>query len=293
MWRTNGATSVFVYPALGSSTGPLNEAPIATISGSNTGLFPQGIALDSSHNIYVADDGADSVFVYSSLGSSTGVNEAPIATISGSNTGLLSPDGIALDSSGKIYVADYYADSVFVYSALGSSTGTLNEAPSATISTTMTTGLSAPQGIALDSSGKIYVADDGTLRRVGTPSVFVYAAGSNGNAAPIATISGSATGLIQPIGIALDSSRKIYVADESAASVFVYSAWEAAPAMSRPNRHHHRAHTGLAPSRHRAGFQRQHLCDGRHCGPRACLSIRREATATPPPPTPSAGAAPS
>ncbi len=218
----NGATSVFVYAALGSSTGPLNEAPTTTISGNLTGLVsPQGIAADSSHNIYVADVGADSVFVYSS---GTSGNQAPLATILGSNTGLLEPYGVALDSGSKIYVADYQADSVFVYSALGGSTGPLNEAPSVAISTTTTTGLSSPQGIALDSGGKIYVADDGNYTNEFTPSVFVYAAGSNANAAPIATISGSATTLIQPIGVALDSGRKIYVADESAASVDVYSA---------------------------------------------------------------------
>jgi sugar lactone lactonase YvrE len=228
----NGATSVFVYPALGSSTGLLNEFPTATISGSNTGLNgPFGVALDSSRNIYVADcplcvgSGNPSVYVYPALGSSTGLlNELPTATISGSNTGLDYPMGIALDSSRKIYVADNGAKSVLIYPALGSNTGLLNEAPGSLISTTMTTGLSAPQGIALDSSGKIYVADDGGDANGYTASVFVYAAGSNANEAPVANISGSNTGLNSPEGITLDSTGNIYVADNSANSVFVYPA---------------------------------------------------------------------
>ena len=94
---------MFVYPALGSSTGLLNESAIATISGSNTGLSsPFGVALDSSGDIYVADDGPSyngpgSVFVYPALGSSTGVlNETPSATISGSHTGLYLPQYIAI-----------------------------------------------------------------------------------------------------------------------------------------------------------------------------------------------------
>ncbi len=220
-----GATSVYVYPALGSSTGPLNEAPTATISGLDTGLSsPEGIALDSSLNIYVADESASSVYVYPPLASSTGLlNEAPTATISGSDTGLISPYGIALDSTtGNIYVADALATSVFVYPALGKSVGLPNEVPLVTV-TGSKTGLSYPQGIALDSTGKIYVADDGPGAS-GPGSVFVYPAGSKANAAPTATISGTNTGLSYPQGIALDSSSNIYVADEGAVSVFVYSA---------------------------------------------------------------------
>src|SRR5208282_4513260 len=214
--------SVFVYSA--GSNG--DQAPTAIISGGNTGLtYPIGIALDSSRNIYVPDKGAGMVFVYSA--GSDG-NEAPTATISGSNKDL---ESIALDSSRNIYVTDI--NSVLVYSAVGSSTGTLNESPIATISTTMTTDLTSPRGIALDSSGNIYVGDcPACYGEVGAPSVFVYPAGSNANVAPIATISGSSTGLIQPAGVAVDSSGKIYVADDgnpeafpaTPANVFVYSA---------------------------------------------------------------------
>ena len=233
-------------------------------------------------------------------------NVTPIATISGSNTGLYVPGGIALDSSANIYVADYEANSVFVYSALGSSTGLLNEAPSAaTISTTLTTGLSYTTGIALDYSGNIYVAGNDLN---GVPSVFVYPAGSNANAAPTATISGSNTGLVYPWGMALDYSGNIYVVDKGATSVFVYPAgsngnvspiatigdvfagaialdssgniyvvdWgsrqrgclsaagkQHRDALRGSRRHHQREqHRLVRPTRHRAGFQPQHLCDG-------------------------------
>ena len=94
-------------------------------------------------------------------------------------------------SSGNIYVADAIAESLFVYSAGNS--GNVHPS-SATISTTMTTGLSYPQGIALDSSGKIYVADCPACygEESGAPSVFVYPAGSNGSGAPLTSSAGAA-----------------------------------------------------------------------------------------------------
>ena len=112
---------MFVYSA--GSNG--NVAPIATISGSNTDLeHPVGITLDRG-NIYVSDEGDDGpgddapgdgtqrVFIYAAARSSTRgeINEAPIATIGGSNTGLIYPLDVAVDSSGKIYVADDGDDS--------------------------------------------------------------------------------------------------------------------------------------------------------------------------------------
>lgn len=223
----HGGGSITIYP--NHSKG--NVAPSATISGNKTsdktGLSsPSGIALDSSGKLYVANDtggpdGNGSITIYPAASSG---NVNPIATISDNpgcapcdKTGLSSPQGIALDSYGKIYVANVTGDSVTIYPPLGSNRGILNEAPGATIveSGSVPSG-TAPVltgGITLDSSGNIYVTDNiayipqtgGTNYAVG--SVTIYPAGSSGKATPIATISGSSTALANPQGIAIGLTR--------------------------------------------------------------------------------------
>jgi hypothetical protein len=199
-------------------TGVVDEAPFATINGNQTGLVnPVSISTDSTGKILVADN--STILVFPALGNSTGsLNEAPLAQISGSDTDLEAAGGITLDSNSNIFVADEDRASVFVYPALGSSTGTLNEAPSALISTTATTGLVEPEGLALDSTGQIYVVNVEGFPNVragssGGAVVYVYPAGSNANTAPLAAINGASTGLSVPVGVALDSQNKIYVAD--------------------------------------------------------------------------------
>ena len=198
-----------------------NVAPINVISDRSDLLSsPWGIALDSAGNIYVASydsGGRGAVSVYKA-GSSG--NSVPIATISGMRTGLDNPFGIAVDSSGKIYVANFAGGhgrgSVTVYPA--NSNG--NVAPIATIIGD-DTGLDNPSGIAVDSSGKIYVANRGG-GRTSASSITVYAAGSSGNVKPIATIAGPRTRLDDPC-IAVDSTGRIYAGNASD-SITVYPA---------------------------------------------------------------------
>lgn len=167
--------------------------------------------------IYLANAPTNTVTVYAANANG---NVAPIAVIGGSNTMLASPTGIALDASGKIYVLNDLENrkgSITVYPPLETSTGVLNETPIATIAGSKTL-LHNPAGIALDLTGDIYVASESGRRFRPHQSydggrVTVYSAGSNGNVAPIATISGTGTGLAYPVSVALDSAHNIYVAN--------------------------------------------------------------------------------
>jgi hypothetical protein len=135
-----------------------------------------------------------------------------IQSIAGGNTGMSFVLGIAVSSSGQIYVPSYYCcnpgcpSAVLVYAA--GSNGDV--APIQEISGG-STDLSCPRAIALDSQGNMYVVNNFS----GAESVTVFAAGANGNVPPIREIAGANTGLNSPYGIALDSSGKIYVTNTS------------------------------------------------------------------------------
>jgi len=206
-----------------------NSDPIASIAGIATGLAsPNGIAVDSNGDVYVANasggvDGSGSIAVYPA--GVTG-NGTPIAAIAGANTTLFFPSALSLDLAGEIYVTNPLGGpdlrgSVAVFAA-----GINGNVPPVATIVGANTGLDYPNGIATDASGKIYVANAGYQN--GDPdTVTVYAAGSNGDVAPIATITGANTGLANPTGIALDSNGNIYVANSGGAigaedSVTVY-----------------------------------------------------------------------
>jgi len=205
--------------------GDNGPATVATLNG------PLAVALDSTGTLlYIADTSNN---VIRKIVLSTGV----ITTVAGTGTGgfsgdgglatsakLNSPQSVALDSSGNLYIAD--TTNFVIREVSGGNITTVagnNTAGGGCLSliTTCTNGgpatsaqLNNPQAVALDSSGNIYIADTGNnvIRKVsgGTISTVVGngAAGFTGDG-------GSATraDLLAPNGLAFDSSGTLYIDD--------------------------------------------------------------------------------
>ena len=204
-------------------------AGMAGVAGSADGTgagasfnYPSGITADSAGNLYVAEINNQTIRKITTAGVVTTL--AGAATINGSADGVgtaarfYSPNGIAADAAGNLYVTDMGNATIRKITPTGVVT-TLAGMPGI-IGSTDGTGAAArfswPTGIAVDASGNLSVVDGAnhTIRRISPLGEVTTLAGTAG-------VSGSADGtgaaarFYYPAGIAADAAGKLYVADEN------------------------------------------------------------------------------
>jgi sugar lactone lactonase YvrE len=197
---TNTITVYAVHGGAGGAPSLGNLTPARTITGTDTGLSsPTALAIDSAGHLWVANAGNSTLTEYPA---GAGGNATPLATVAGASTFLKFPQALTIDSSGHLIAANTFGESVTQYPP--GSTG--NAFPSAQ-TTGPATQLDFPDGLDVDSSNRLYVANQfGGPTQTG--SLTVYAAGANGNATPLAVITGSNTGLSAPGAVAVAPPMK-------------------------------------------------------------------------------------
>lgn len=184
------SSDVRVYAA--GATGPASPARLIPAGTATTIADVTGLTADASGNIYVSESNAGiAIFTGQASGS-----VAPSRFILPGLSGLDSPQALATDSAGNLYVVNVQPNS---QSAI------LVFAPGATGDVAPLRVLNVPaNGIAVDSAGNLYATVNDAIE--------VFAPGASGNDAPIRTISNQATGSARLTGgIALDATGNIYV----------------------------------------------------------------------------------
>jgi sugar lactone lactonase YvrE len=192
--------------------------------------IPQGLAADGAGNLYIADGWNFRIRKVSP--------EGTIVTVAGNGQSGYSGDlgpataakiglpmGLAVDSTGNLYFADQIDNLIRKVSSNGTiSTFAGNAARTGYsgdngLSTNAT--LSAPENVATDNEGNVYIADtyDNVIRKVNTAGIITTVAGTG-----TAGYSGDG-GLARtaqlhlPGGVAIDDSGNLFIADTSNARI--------------------------------------------------------------------------
>jgi len=171
---------------------------------------PEGVAVDTAGNVYIADTLDNAVRKVSTDGT--------ITTIAGFGTPAFSGDGgpatkaalnhpyaVAVDTNGNVYIADTGNDRVRKVDFLGTIT-------------TVADSLSGPRGVAVDRAGVLYISDTGHNQVLRGKTVIAGSgvccdAGDGGFA--------TAARLNAPAGIAVDAAGNVYFADSGNSAVRV------------------------------------------------------------------------
>jgi uncharacterized protein (TIGR03437 family) len=245
------APAVVMLAAFGGGSASGQSYIISTIAGTGTQGYsgdggpatsaelssPNGIAIDSSGNIYIADAANHRVRKISGGTISTFAGNGTPGfsgdTAAATSAELDGPTDVAVDSSGNVYIADTQNNVVRIVNSAGIiNTFAGDESAGAGYSgdtgTAINAQLNAPSGLAIDSKGNVYIADslNGSIRIV-TPAV----AATSTAPAVAATINTYLSNVLNhPDKIVIDKAGDMFISDTDNRRIVEYSAAAAAAA---------------------------------------------------------------
>jgi hypothetical protein len=235
----NAAGNVFIADAGNNRVREINTSGvITTVAGNGTSGYngegtattaelsdPTGVAVDGSGNIFIADQ-------YNQRVRKVVLATDTISTIAGNGTGGFNGDGtatavelngpcaVAVDAAGDVFIAENVNNRVRelsggkITTVAGSGDGSTNKGYSGDGGPATAAELNYPTGVAVDSSGDLFIADQTNQRirevKAGVITTIVGngTQGYGGDNGPA-----SAAEMNLPAGVAVDASGDLFIAD--------------------------------------------------------------------------------
>jgi sugar lactone lactonase YvrE len=198
-----------------------------------SGLSPYGLAFDSAGNLFEADTGSGNIYEFTN----------GVATEKGTfASGLPFPIALAFNSAGNLFVTTYYgniykftpggaqsffagglgmgsavalafdsSNNLFVANSPEFPPGNIYEITPGGAVSNFVSGLNGPAGVAFDSAGDLFEADNGS------GNIYEF---TNGVATEMGTF---ASGLNHPGGLAFDSAGNLFEADVGSGNIYEFT----------------------------------------------------------------------
>ncbi|MCU1257845.1 MAG: repeat containing protein [Bryobacterales bacterium] len=234
--------AIYIADQLNNRIRKVAGGSISTVAGSSTNAYagdggsatkaalshPQGVAVDSSGNIYIADT---SNYVIRKVGTNGNISTIAGQQAGGSGSGyggdggpgtsafLSHPVGMAFDAAGNLYIADSTNNLIRMLTPGGTITsvaGSFNFGFSGDGGLATSARLNNPDAVAIDRAGNLYIADAGNnrIRKVtAATGIITTIAGTStfgfsGDGGPAVSAK-----LNAPRGVAVDGAGNVYIAD--------------------------------------------------------------------------------